>query len=82
MPLPRRNALEVMRDEMIMRDKISEILADEPLTIPDIAEALGAPSDEVLQWVMAMRRYGRLEEKGRPDENGYFKYTLVAEDKQ
>lgn len=76
----RRNTFEIMRDEMIVRDKIRSILADGPCTIPTIAEALGAPTEEVLLWVMGMRRYGALEEIGRADENGYFKYAIATKE--
>jgi len=77
----RRNALEIMRDEFIMRDRIRALLADGAKTIPDIAFALSAPRDEVVLWVMAMRRYGLLEEVGRPEESGCFRYALAGEEK-
>ncbi len=65
---------EVMRDEMIMRDRIIAVIQEEPKTVPEIAEAIGAPNHETVCWVMAMRRYGMIEEVGRPDVDGYFKY--------
>ena len=74
-----RDMREVMRDEMVMRDKIAAVLTDGPKTIPEIAKAIGQPSREVVCWVMAMRRYGRLEAVGRPDDDGYFKYELSEE---
>lgn len=74
-----RDLREVLRDEMVMRDKIAAVLADGPKTIPEIAEAIDQPSPEVVCWVMAMRRYGRLEAVGRPDDDGYFKYELSEE---
>jgi hypothetical protein len=72
-----RDTREVMRDEMVMRDRIGDILQDAPLTIPEMARRLDRPTREVMLWVMGMRRYGLLIEQGRPDEDGYFKYTLV-----
>jgi len=75
-----RNIQEVMRDEMIMRDRIAAIIKEEPKTIPEIAEAIGAPSHETVYWVMAMRRYGMLEETGRPDVDGLFKYEFKEEE--
>ena len=74
-----RDVREVMRDEMVMRDKIADLLRGETKTIPQIAQSLGCPNDEVVMWVMAMRRYGMLSEKGRPDEDGYFVYELTEE---
>ena len=73
---PNRGLAEVMRDEMVMKDKIIDLLRDEPKTIPEIAEALECPSHEAMLWVMAMWRYGTVVEveKGRTDE--YFQYKL------
>jgi hypothetical protein len=75
---PRTRALrEVMRDEMVMRDRIVEALAGGPRTIPEIAEALSAPAPEVTFWVMAMRRYGRLEELPKAKADDYFQYRVL-----
>jgi predicted Rossmann fold nucleotide-binding protein DprA/Smf involved in DNA uptake len=68
---------EVLRDEWIMKDHIAAALRDGPKTIPEIAELLGAPSPEVTQWVMAMRRYGKLEEMPKPKADDYFQYKLT-----
>jgi predicted transcriptional regulator len=74
-----RNLDEVMRDEMVRRDEIKVLLQKGPKTIPEIAEELSYPSEEVVLWVMAMRRYGVIEElpKGRADD--YYQYQLVQE---
>lgn len=76
----RRKMLEVVQDEMIMRDRIAAILADGPKTIPELAEALDYPTHEVTVWLFGMRRYGAVEEIGRADLDGYFKYELVEEE--
>jgi hypothetical protein len=68
---------EMLRDEMVMRDRIAAVLRGGPLTIPDIAAALERPSPEVVCWVMAMRRYGMVEEEGKADADGYFAYALT-----
>jgi len=68
---------EVLRDEWVMKDRIAEALADGPKTIPEISALLDAPSREVTQWVMAMRRYGRLEEMPKPKADDYFQYKLT-----
>ena len=48
-----------------------------PLTIPQIAEAVGKPSREVTFWVMGLRKYGWIAEIKEVDDDGYFPYTLV-----
>ena len=73
-----RARAEILRDEMVQKDRIAALLRDGPKTIPALAEALGAPSHEVVCWVMAMRRYGQVEEKGKADGDGYFSYELKA----
>ncbi len=72
-----RGFAEVLRDEWIMKDRIAAALADGPKTIPEIAALLDAPSQEVTQWVMAMRRFGRLEEMPKPKTDDYFQYRLT-----
>lgn len=69
---------EMLRDEMVMRDRIAALLHDGPMTIPALAVALGHPSPEVVCWVMAMRRYGMVEEEGKADADGYFVYALTT----
>jgi len=74
-----RGYAEAMRDEMVMRPRIAAVLVDGPKTIPEIAEALAAPSREVTLWVMALRRYGALEELPKPKAEDYYRYRLVGE---
>lgn len=71
-----RDPREVIREEMVMRDKILQILRESPKTIPEIAEALGCPPYEVMYWVMGMRKYGQVTEA--EEEGDYFKYRAAA----
>jgi predicted Rossmann fold nucleotide-binding protein DprA/Smf involved in DNA uptake len=73
-PATPRAFAEVMRDEMVMRPRILASVADGPKTIPEIAAALGAPAPEVTLWVMALRRYGALEELPKPKADDYYRY--------
>ncbi len=41
-----------------------------PLTVPEIAAAIGSPTHEVLFWVMGMRRYGTVVEVREPSDDG------------
>jgi predicted Rossmann fold nucleotide-binding protein DprA/Smf involved in DNA uptake len=72
-----RELREVFRDEMVERDRIAAVLRTGPKTLPEIAEALGAPTDEVTKWVMAMRRYGRVRDLPKPRADDYYRYELV-----
>lgn len=74
-----RNLIEVMRDEMAMQDRILSVLRDGPKTIPEIAALLEYPKQDVVIWVMAMWRYGKLVETGKANQEGYFEYKVVQE---
>jgi predicted Rossmann fold nucleotide-binding protein DprA/Smf involved in DNA uptake len=72
-----RDLEEVLRDEMVQRERIAEVLRKGPKTLPEIAEALGAPAPEVTKWVMAMRRYGRVRDLPKARADDYYRYQLV-----
>jgi predicted transcriptional regulator len=76
---PMRDAREVIREEMVMRDRLLALLEEGPKTVPEIAAAMGVPSYEVMPWMMAARRYGYLGET-IPTEDGYYRYTLKAKE--
>jgi predicted Rossmann fold nucleotide-binding protein DprA/Smf involved in DNA uptake len=69
-----RDVREVIRDEPVMRTRILSALHDGPLTVPEIAQAIDAPTHEVVFWVMGMRRYGWLAEVKGSETDGYFQY--------
>jgi DNA-binding IclR family transcriptional regulator len=69
-----RDIREVVREEMAMHRRILEAMQEGPRTVPEIAEAIGCPTHEVVFWVMGMRRYGWLREIKASDSDGYFRY--------
>jgi hypothetical protein len=69
-----RDVREVVREEPVMRGRILAALADGPLTLPEIALAIDAPTHEVVLWVMGMRRYGWIAEIKGATVDGYFQY--------
>ncbi len=77
-----RDMLEIAQDEFIMRDRIRDILKEEPKTILEISEILGNPSREITIWLFGLRRYGEVEEIGRADVDGYFKYEFVEKQEE
>jgi hypothetical protein len=72
-----RNPREIIREEPLMHSPILAALKSGPLTVPEIAEQIDQPSNEVLFWVMGMRRYGHLVEVEDPTDEGYFRYASV-----
>ena len=75
---PVRDIREVVREEPVMRPRILAAVHDEPHTVPEIAAAIGAPADEVLMWVMGMRRFGWLTEIKGVGADGYFRYESTG----
>ena len=72
-----RNRLEILRDEMVMKDRILKILADGPKTILEISALLDYPDNEVTLWVMAMVRYGSLKEMPKSRVDDYYPYAIM-----
>ena len=77
---PLRDVREIIREEPLMHDVILEALAEGPLTVPQVANAIDQPSDEALFWVMGMRRYGLIVEIPEADDDGYFQYAAVKQE--
>jgi hypothetical protein len=73
-----REPREVIREEPLMQQPIRLALADGPLTIPEIAARIGHPGEEVVYWVMGMRRYGHLVALEEPTDEGYFLYAAAG----
>jgi predicted Rossmann fold nucleotide-binding protein DprA/Smf involved in DNA uptake len=73
-----RELREVVREEPVMRVRILAALHDGPLTVPEIAEAIDAPTSEVVVWIMGMRRYGWLAEVKGVTDDGYFRYEATG----
>jgi hypothetical protein len=74
-----RNLSEVLRDEVVMRERICNLLKEKPLTIPRLAEALNAPSWEMTIWIMSMRRYNLITELPKSRAEDYYEYSLTPE---
>ena len=78
-----RDPREIIREEPLMHSPILAALKAGPLTVPEIAEHISQPSNEVLFWVMGMRRYGHVVEvigDTSPTDEGYFRYASAREE--
>jgi len=75
-----RDVREIIRDEHLMRRHILKAVESGPLTIPEIAEAVGRPTHEVVFWVMGMRKYGHLAEIKEANDDGFYLYQAVEKE--
>lgn len=80
MTTPLRDPREVIREEPLMHAPILAAVADQPLTIAGIAERLSRPTQEVVYWVMGMRRYGLLVEGPEADDDGFFTFHATGKE--
>jgi predicted Rossmann fold nucleotide-binding protein DprA/Smf involved in DNA uptake len=72
-----RDVREVVRDEPLMRSRLLALLHDGPLTVPELAKVGGFPEDEVMVWMMGLRKYGYVAEVPGANSDGYFAYGAV-----
>ena len=72
-----RDVREIIREGPLRRREILRALQDGPLTVPEIAEAIGAPTHETMYWVMDMRKYGWVAEVPEPNDEGLFSYRAI-----
>ena len=70
-----RDVREVVRDEPLVRRELLELLGAGPLTVPELAARSGYPEDEVMVWMMGMRKYGYVAEQGA--DGDWFRYARV-----
>jgi len=75
-----RDVREIIRDEPLMRRRILEALQSGPLTIPEIAEAIGRPPHETVFWVMGMRKYGHVAEIREANDDGFYLYQAAEKE--
>ena len=75
-----KGLLECSREQARMRQKICEVLAHEPMTVPEIHAATGIPADRIFWFLMAWKKYGKILE-GEECED-YYKYVLAKEEKR
>ena len=54
---------------------IKEQIKDDPKTVPEISQAAGIPSSEVLWYIATMKKFGEVLEADQDD--AYFRYGLA-----
>lgn len=68
---------ELVKTQAKMKKMVLDALKDEPKTVPEVAKALNSATYEAMYWVMALRKYGLIEETDEVTDDGYYKYKLV-----
>ena len=69
---------ETARQEFSARAGILDLLrARGPLTVPEIAAALGIAPRDATWWLMGYARYGKVKASEKADDEGYYRYALV-----
>jgi predicted Rossmann fold nucleotide-binding protein DprA/Smf involved in DNA uptake len=74
-----RDIREVIRDEPLMRDRLLDLLAAGPLTVPELASAAGLPAAEVMVWMMGLRKYGLVAEERGTGRIVEYRYAAVRQ---
>ncbi|HBV95105.1 MAG: MarR family transcriptional regulator [Candidatus Dormibacteria bacterium] len=73
-----RDIREVIRDEPLVRGRLVELLLREgPLTVPEIAARADFPEDEVMVWIMGLRKYGYVAAEKAATGDDYHRYAAV-----
>jgi len=69
---------ETARQEFTARKKILDLLQEKgPLTVPEVARALGISTHEANWWLMGFWRYNKVKAGEKADDQGYYQYSLV-----
>lgn len=73
-------AQALVREQKQMQTAICDFVKETPKTIPEIATAIGKPSNEVLWFVSALKKYGIVIEAGM--DGDYPLYQKAKEQKK
>ncbi len=74
-----REIREVIRDEPLMRDRLLALLAGGPLTVSELATAADLPAEEVMVWMMGLRRFGLVAEEKATARATEYRYAAVRQ---
>ncbi|MGQ9654971.1 MAG: winged helix-turn-helix domain-containing protein [Thermodesulfobacteriota bacterium] len=63
----------LVKEQNRIQRQIRQGLVNGPKTVPEISQATGLPSQTVFWHLMAMKKYGTVEEAG--ESNSYYRYV-------
>ncbi|MDD8013236.1 MAG: MarR family transcriptional regulator [Acidobacteriota bacterium] len=69
---------ETARQEFAVRARVLDLLREKgPLTVPEVAAALGIESRDATWWLMGFVRYNKVRASEKADDDGYYRYSLI-----
>lgn len=54
----------LLKEQKRVQQEICKIIRDTPKSVPEVAEAIGMPANEVLWYMASFKKYGLIVEKG------------------
>lgn len=54
----------LLKQQKRVQQEICKVLRDTPKSVPEVAEAIGMPANEVLWYMASFKKYGLIVEKG------------------
>ena len=70
---------ETARQEFAVRARVLDLLREKgPLTVPEVARALGIAPRDATWWLMGYVRYNKVKASEKSDDEGYYRYALAA----
>jgi len=55
---------ELLKEQKRIQQAVCKSLRERPMTVPEIAAAVGLPTDQALWYVTSFKKYGLLRENG------------------
>ena len=69
---------ETARQEFTARAGILGLLREKgPLTVPEVARALGVAPRDATWWLMGFVRYNKVKASEKADDEGYYRYSII-----
>lgn len=59
-----KRAQELLKEQKKMQQVLCALFREKPRTVPEATQATGIPTDKVLWFVAALKKYGIVEEAG------------------
>ena len=59
-----KRAQALLKEQKHMQEKLCALFRERPRTVPEVAQATGLPTEKVLWFLAAMRKYGLVVEAG------------------